>query len=466
VKGDGWIPSRNVSTTQYQERKERAVIMNKLFCRVNLLIAVVLVLSLPNVTSKAAAGPSAGIFNQTRLKSDLNAVLPAAKVARNAVTLSTASNRLAAGGWHTCALTQPGGVKCWGDNAYGQLGDGTTMDRLKPIYVAGLESGVSVVTAGLTHTCALTLSGGVKCWGGNAYGQLGDGSTHDSLTPVDVMGLSSGVVAITAGWYHTCALTQAGGVKCWGDNDSGQLGDAGYDQWWLKSRSIPVDVKYLNSVVTAITAGKSHTCVLTEAGGMMCWGSNRYGQLGNWQYAYSDATDFPVDVLGLYSGLSSIATGKLHTCAVTQSGMVKCWGGNSYGQLGDATTYDEWFPVDADGLYSGINSITAGSSHTCVLTDGGGVKCWGDGYDGQLGDGANTNHSTPVDVTGLTAGASAVAVGGSHTCALFPAGNIKCWGGNWHGQLGDGTMDNRSKPVDVAGFPVTQLFIYLPAVQR
>jgi alpha-tubulin suppressor-like RCC1 family protein len=228
--------------------------------------------------------------------------------------------------------------------------------------------------------------------------------------------------------------------------------------------STPVDVDGLNGSVTAVAAGKSHTCAITTVGDVMCWGSNTSGQLDNWQYYWE--SDYPVQALGLNGGVSAIAVGKLHTCVVTQSSMVKCWGGNSYGQLGDGTMDDEAFPVNADGLYSGIIGIAAGSAHTCALTQGGGVKCWGDNYDGQLGDGSNTNRTTPVDVTGLTAGASAVAVGGSHTCALFPAGNIKCWGGNWHGQLGDGTIDNRSKPVDVVGFPVTQLFIYLPAVQR
>ena len=151
-------------------------------------------------------------------------------------------------------MTNAGGVKCWGDNEYGQLGDGTTTDRLTPVEVSGPTSDVMMVAAGKYHTCAVTNVGGVKCWGKNDNGQLGDGTTTQRLTPVDVSGLTSGVTAIAASWFRTCAVTNAGGVKCWG---AGYLGDG-----MTAQRLTPVDVSGLTSGVTAIAAGIFNTCVV------------------------------------------------------------------------------------------------------------------------------------------------------------------------------------------------------------
>jgi alpha-tubulin suppressor-like RCC1 family protein len=359
------------------------------------------------------------------------------------VGLASGVAAIATGGFHTCALTTGGGVRCWGNNGNGQLGDGTTTNSSMPVDVVGLASGVAAIATGWTHTCAVTAGGGVKCWGWNVYGQLGDGTNTQRNAPVGVVGLASGVARIAAGGFHTCALATGGGVKCWGFNGAGQLGDGTTFQ-----RSTPANVLGLASGVAAIAAGWLHTCALTAGGGVQCWGYNLYGELGDGTTTQRDA---PVNVVGLATGVAAIATGWYHTCARTVGGGVKCWGYNGYGQLGDGTITRRNAPVDVVGLTSGVVAIAVGGYHTCALTAGGGAKCWGDNEDGRVGDGTTTQRSAPVDVVGLASGVAAIAAGGSHTCALTTGGGVKCWGDNWLGQLGDGTTTHSSMPVNVVG---------------
>ena len=327
----------------------------------------------------------------------------------NVAGLASGVTVLASGNRHTCALTAGGGVKCWGSNGAGQLGDGTTTNRSTPVNVVGLASGVTVLGTGGYHTCALTSGSKVKCWGENAFGQLGDGTTARRSTPVEVNGLATSVSALAGGELHTCALTTGRGVKCWGLNSVGQLGD-GTTIW----RSTPVDAVGLTSGVTALAGGAGHTCALTTGGGAKCWGENRSSQLGD---GTNTNRSTPVDVAGMASGVTTLATGSYHTCALATSGGAMCWGSNDYGQLGDGTTTYHGTPVDVIGLAGGVITLVAGYGHTCALTTGGGVKCWGRNYHGQLGDGTTTNRSTPVDVVGLASGVTALAAGmASHLC--------------------------------------------------
>jgi alpha-tubulin suppressor-like RCC1 family protein len=370
---------------------------------------------------------------------------------RRAVRLTgVTAAAIEAGGAHTCARTASGGVECWGGNPYGQLGCGACFDRHTPVNVSGLASGVSAIAAGGYHTCALTRAGGVKCWGDNEHGQLGDGTHTGRSTPVSVSGLASGVSAIATGGSHTCAVTTSGGVKCWGYNSFGQLGNG-----TTTDRSTPANVSGLASGVSAITAGGSHTCALTASGGVKCWGNNGDGELGD---GTTTERHTPVDVLGLTSAVSAIAASDngWHTCALTVSAGVKCWGDNEHGQLGDGTTTNRSTPVDVSGLTNGVSATAPGYLHTCALTVSGGVKCWGYNSRGQLGDGTHTRRSTPVDVSGLARGVSAIAAGGDepggHTCALTASGGVRCWGLNDLGELGDATTRDRSTPVGVVGF--------------
>ncbi len=353
--------------------------------------------------------------------------------------------QITAGYYHTCALTTAGGVKCWGYNSEGELGNGTRVSKSTPVDVVGLDSGITTIAAGWYHTCALTIAGGVKCWGANYDGQLGDGTTQNRrLTPVDVVGMDNGVADITAGRVHTCALMNSGAVKCWGNNYTGQLGDG-----TKVSKSSPVDVVGLGSGVVAFDAGYLHTCALTTGGGVKCWGNNDAGQLGDGTMV---SKSNPVYVVGLSSGVAAITTGEYHTCALTNGGGVKCWGSNGWGELGDGMGGDKSSPVNVVGLASGVTAIAAGMWQTCGLITGGGVKCWGSNWYGELGDGTSgerTYKNTPVDVVGLGNDVVALTAGDWYTCALTVAGQVKCWGYNDYGQLGDGTTTDRSTPVDV-----------------
>jgi len=269
---------------------------------------------------------------------------------------------------------------------------------------------------------------------------LGDGTMISRNYPVDIYShwLASGVSAISAGGYHTCALTASGGVKCWGYNFSGQLGNG------ANADGGPVDVSGLSSGVSAISVGMWHTCALTTSGGVKCWGDNWAGELGNGTNSNSNV---PVPVSGLSSGVSAISAGWFHTCALTTSGGVKCWGDNTSGGLGDGTTVNSNIPVNVSGLSSGVSAVsTGGYNHTCALTTSGGVKCWGDSYFAELGS------KVPLDVSGLTSGISAISIGFSTDCVLTTTGGLKCWGWNNYGQLGDGTTANGNVPVPVSGF--------------
>jgi alpha-tubulin suppressor-like RCC1 family protein len=377
---------------------------------------------------------------------------------RPRLSSSNGATAIASGFNHSCALVN-GGVKCWGENDSGQLGDGTTDNRSTPVDVKGLTSDIQAISVdGDDHTCALTSGGGVKCWGSNTYGQLGDGTIINHHIPVDVSGLTSGIAFVSARGRHTCAVTTGGGVKCWGWNLYGQIGDG-----TNTDRHAPVDVSGLTAGISTLSLGTYNTCALTTQGGLKCWGANSYGELGD---GTTTDRNIPVDVSSLSTGVKSVSFGQgPHLCVLTTANGVKCWGRNSFGELGNAGSDDSPTPVDVSGLTTGAAQVVVGWSNACALTTGGGVKCWGHNGWGELGDGTNTNSSIPVDVIGLASGIQALSAGGIHNCALTTAGGVKCWGDNDDGQLGDGTETDSNTPVNV----ITLTFLnygYLPLVQN
>jgi alpha-tubulin suppressor-like RCC1 family protein len=295
---------------------------------------------------------------------------------------------------YTCALSG-GTVSCWGTNGFGQLGNGTTVNSFTPVPVTGL-AGVTEVSAGFDHACAVTGAGAVECWGRNNDGELGNGTTAASPAPVPVTGLSSGVTAVAAGTRDTCALTAAGGVECWGWGFFGQLGTGSRN-----GSKTPVPVLGLSSGVTAITAGAHHNCALMRSGTVKCWGYNFTGELG--LGAKGDHSK-PVTVRGLPGGITAIAAGLYDECARTRRGTVSCWGFNGSGELGDGTTVNRYLPVTVKGL-DNVAAVAAGGYHTCALVAGGTVHCWGHNAFGELGDGTTNDRLTAVGQASCRKGA-------------------------------------------------------------
>jgi alpha-tubulin suppressor-like RCC1 family protein/Tol biopolymer transport system component len=347
------------------------------------------------------------------------------------------------GTFHFCALSAAGAVKCFGDGSYGQFGTGPIDGSLGVDTAIGLAPGIVQVVAGGFHSCARSGAGGLQCWGLNTSGELGIDSTTRRLVPTQVSGLTSGIAKVAAGNFASCALTTGGAVKCWGANSQSSLGD-GTDLF----RLTPVDVVGLQSGVRLLVTGNEFGCVITAARRAKCWGANYDGRLGNGETLNSNV---PVDVVGLGDvDVLGLAVGNAHACALLQGGAVKCWGSNEYGQLGDASLVDRRTAVDVAGLGPGVTAITAGYAHTCAIVANGGLKCWGANTAGQLGDGGTGGRSTPVDVVGLSSGVLAVGAGEQHTCVIVTGGAVKCWGFNFYGTiLGDESTVDRSVPGDV-----------------
>ena len=368
------------------------------------------------------------------------------------------------GQYHTCAVGKSGQLHCWGDNAYSQLGDGTTTDRNKPILVSGITDVSKFVLGGFS--VHVLKNGNIYNWGRNS-GSFGNGSTVDSPTPVLTVTTWSdagnqAVTQVAGGTNHACALKD-GSVYCWGDNTYGQLGNG------TNTPSLtPVlvsDGDMINSSVTAIALGEDHTCALKSTS-VYCWGKNSSGQVGdgttnNRKYP----TQFvPGSGIGV-NGFSKIAAGTKHSCAV-KNGALYCWGHNSSGQLGDNTTSVKTVPtaISISGAVtsnSGFTDVVLGDQHSCAIKNSS-LYCWGLNSSGQLGNNSTTlsKVTVAINTTGsLTAnsGISKLALGFAHTCATRN-GSISCWGSNSNGQLGDNSTTMRLKPTAIylGGFGIAQ----------
>jgi alpha-tubulin suppressor-like RCC1 family protein len=340
-----------------------------------------------------------------------------------------------AGEDHTCAVLSNRKVACWGSNASGQLGDGTTRNSPIPVLVKGVDDAIAV-SAGGGYTCALLSGGHAKCWGMNQSGELGNGKTTQSRVPVEVKGIEGARAIDTTYWDEensTCVLLAGGSVKCWGGNSDGQLGSS--EAADSDSSLSPVTVTGLTNA-TAIAGSDFERCALLATGRVKCWGN-------------PDLYDYePIPIKGV-SDAKAISVGFGFGCAVIRGGTVRCWSVNPAASK-------------VDGI-SNAKTISSSSSAACALVSGGKVRCWGDGTDGVLGNGTASGDSGipsiwangPVDVKGIT-GATSVSGGGNgnlggHVCATIKAGGVACWGSNSSGELGNGVSGARLSPVRVVG---------------
>lgn len=344
---------------------------------------------------------------------------------------------VAAGQTHTCAVRSSGAVLCWGNNDYGQLGDGSTTSSRSPVTVGGLTDAVDVAV-GSRHSCVLRSTGSVACWGTNARGQLGDGGTVASGTPVEVSDIT-GAEALVTGYWHTCALTSTGSVWCWGDDTTGQLGDGS-----STGALVPVEVAGLSDI-RDIAAGGYFSCAANASGEVYCWGGNATGQLGS-----GSTASFSPQLVPDVSGARGVTAGYGHACSWTSTGTVSCWGANDRGQLGIGVTSTSRSPTMVVGI-GDAQAVVAGGQHTCIRRSSGLVACAGDNTHGQLGDGSFSASNTPVAVVDseamITLGPSLFTFG----CAADDQGRPWCWGANENGQLGNGTTMDSNIPAVVLG---------------
>lgn len=339
--------------------------------------------------------------------------------------------QLALGDSHTCALLISGGVSCWGLNAFGELGDGTTTSHATPVPVVGLPESIATLAAGGSTTCALSTAGAVFCWGSNFFGTIGDGTTVHRSVPTPVSGLSAGVLSIAVGDAHACAVLADHHVRCWGSNLDGQLGygTARGDTNATEAdafHTVPVDVVDLADVTT-LSAGWDHTNALRTNGSAVIWG----GRKPAFDSSGASLTR-PIPIAESLGPLKEIHAGRAHTCAIAGAGGVHCWEAFNGILPGIGT------PRRKETLPSTLSTIGSGSDFVCALTSDGEVGCWGSNAGGQLGDGATTGRDWYQAVAGLPAPASALGLGATaqHACVALASGGVACWGLNDGGQLG------------------------------
>lgn len=362
-----------------------------------------------------------------------------------------------AGDHHTCGITVDGTLLCWGFNLFGQVGDGTNLNRQIPTQIGGTLR-FNTVSAGGSHTCALTQDGTAYCWGTNTSGQLGLGSVEDDRTVPTSVNTELRFTAIAAGQSHSCAIDTEGYAYCWGNGMLGEVGGELTDDCGYSCAPSPVKVE-TDLRFKQLSSGRQHTCGVARNGGLYCWGSNEYGRLGaattelceNYGVDFKPCSPIPIPI-SAGGSWTEVSAGGTHTCGITGNGTGHCWGLGISGLLGDGTDLGvSGYRTDAQMVASESKfaNVSAGRNHTCAASRGSQILCWGTG---DLGDGSGQDSPIPVPVAS-TVRFTMAAVGTKHSCGVSSEGIMYCWGSNQYGQLGDGSNSfGWPTPVAVRGW--------------
>lgn len=361
-----------------------------------------------------------------------------------------ATARVAATGNHTVALKADGTLWGWGDNSFGQIGDGSLLSRNVPVRI-GADSEWATVVAGFYHTVALKTDGSLWTWGDNTKGQLGDSLSSASRSLPARIGTGTNWTAIAAGDFHTLALKADGTLWAWGDNGSGQAGTGSVVPGIQTS---PVQIGS-GTDWAAIAAGGTHSLARKANNTLWGWGSNAAGQLGNGAMVDANA---PVQIVlpppFNNTDWSVVSAGQVHAAALKANGSLWSWGSNTFGQLGNRTTVNSAVPVRETGNATNWSAVSAGDSHSVARKSNNTLWAWGGNSHGQLGIGTNLDVPGPLQV-GVNTDWTGAAAGSMHTVAMKANGTVWCWGDNTFGQLGDGTNVSKNAPAQPVVFQVT-----------
>jgi len=287
---------------------------------------------------------------------------------------------------------------------------------------------------GAFHTCGITTAKSLYCWGYNTSGQTGDGTVNTPRLSAHRVGAAGVWTSVDAGSAHTCGITTAKSLYCWGNNGAGQTGDGTINHPRLSLHRVGAA-----GVWTTVAAGRLHTCGITTAKNLYCWGYNGYGQTGDGTANTPRLTLHRVGAAGVWR---SVAAGDTHTCGITSAKNLYCWGNNGFGQTGDGTTTSPRLSLHRVGAAGVWTSVSAGDFHTCGITAAKSLYCWGNNFNGQTGDGTVNTPRLSLHRVGAAGVWTRVDAGAGHTCGITSAKSLYCWGYNGFGQTGDGTTTN------------------------